>query len=112
MSKSPKIASLTYKHFVALSWLFTILFVLSIIYSGMGIYNYIKYGNCNGPHNDAFCIFNPIGSGEVSCGSQHCAEEGCNCGDAESLCTEENNFIPCRGDCNCNTDVCGASLNK
>lgn len=110
MKRSPKLAGFTFKYFTILSWIFVLLLTLSTVYSGIGIYNYVKYGNCNGPHNAAFCIFNPVDSGEISCGSQHCAEEGCSCGEAESLCTEENNFAPCDRDCDCNTDVCGPAL--
>jgi len=112
MTKSPKLASFTYKHFVVLSWVLTLLFILSTIYTGIGIYNYAKYGDCNGPHSDQFCIFNPTGSEELSCGSKHCEEFGCACGEAESLCTPENNFSACNGNCDCNQNVCGASLNK
>lgn len=106
MHKRPRIARLLYKNFEILSWAFTIILIVSIVYSGMGIYNYAVYGNCNGPHNDDFCIFDPLGSG-VTCGSEHCAETGCDCGEGEEDCTEENNYAPCEGDCDCDTGVCG-----
>lgn len=59
--KSPKIARLVYKHFEVLSWSFIILFTLSTVYVGIGGYNYYLYGNCNGPSEEGFCIFDPSG---------------------------------------------------
>lgn len=62
MQKNPIIARFTFKHFEAISWMFTILFILSIVYTAIGGYNYYLYGNCNGPNEDGFCIFDPTGS--------------------------------------------------
>ncbi len=107
MRKSPRAAGFVYKYFEVISGVFVILLIVSLFFSAQGIYNYAVYGNCNGPHDDSFCIFNPLGTDEVSCGSQHCAEEGCDCGEAEVLCTAENNFSACEGDCECNENVCG-----
>jgi len=59
---SPPIARAFYKYFTILSWIFVILMVVSAGFSGYGLYNYIKYGNCNGPDSSAFCIFNPTGT--------------------------------------------------
>ena len=108
MRRNQKIAKFTYKNFEAISWLFTILMVFSIVFSGIGIYNYVAYGNCNGPHSDEFCIFDPAGNN--SCGSEHCATNGCDCGEEEVKCTPENNFAACEGNCDCNQDVCGEGL--
>ncbi|MDO8634208.1 MAG: thioredoxin domain-containing protein [archaeon] len=47
------------KNFEALSVLFGVLMVLSVIGTGIGLYNFYAYGNCNGPATNAFCIFNP-----------------------------------------------------
>jgi len=106
LMRVPKVARFTYNHFQFLSFAFTILFILSIAFTGIGAYNYAVYGNCNGPHNDDFCIFNPLSNG-VSCGSEHCADNGCTCGEGEENCTVENNFAPCEGDCDCDKEVCG-----
>ncbi|MBR9683088.1 thioredoxin domain-containing protein [Candidatus Woesearchaeota archaeon] len=62
MIKRPKLARFTFRHFEAISWFFTIIFIVSIIYTGIGGYNYYLYGNCNGPNEDGFCIFDPLGS--------------------------------------------------
>lgn len=59
----PKLARFLFKYFEVFSWLFIILFVLSIVQAGIGLNNFIKYGNCNGPENNgSFCIYDPLGS--------------------------------------------------
>jgi hypothetical protein len=110
MRKSPRLAKFTYGNFEAISWVFTALMVLSLVYTGIGAYNYVVYDNCNGAHSDEFCIFNPADSGKASCGSSFCEENGCECGEMESLCTVENDFAACDGNCDCNQDVCGVGL--
>jgi protein-disulfide isomerase len=54
----PALSRFFYKRFVILSWVFVILLLASTGFTGYGIYNYIKYGNCNGEQSVAFCIFN------------------------------------------------------
>ncbi len=67
MEKNPGIAKFTFKHFETLSWIFTIMMIASIIYSGIGIYNYAAYGNCNGKQNgEGFCVFDPAGKSKFS----------------------------------------------
>lgn len=62
MRKNPSIGRFVFKRFELLSWIFTLLLVLSTIYIGYGFYNYVNYGNCYGPEsNGAFCIFDPSG---------------------------------------------------
>ncbi|MCU0642088.1 MAG: thioredoxin domain-containing protein [archaeon] len=64
----PALARGFYKYFAVLSWIFVILALLSVAGTGYGLYNYIKYGNCNGPDSSAFCIFNPTrAGGEEQC---------------------------------------------
>lgn len=75
MKISPKFAKLIYRHFEIASWIFVILFVASIVYVGIGGYNYYLYGNCNGPVATGFCVFDPSGhnnqfSLEESCSGQ------------------------------------------
>ena len=60
MKRTPKLAGFIFKKFAILSWIFVILFVLSFVGSGYGLYNYYVYGNCNGPDSSAFCIFDPF----------------------------------------------------
>lgn len=61
MQKSPKLAGFAFKYFEVFSWLFVILTVWSIIATAQSGYNYYLYGNCNGPVDEGFCIFDPLG---------------------------------------------------
>ncbi len=60
---SPSAAGAINRHFAAVSLVFTLLFFASMIYTAIGIYNFIIYGNCNGAEG-GFCIYaglqNPI----------------------------------------------------
>jgi hypothetical protein len=38
--------------------------ILSIVQTGISAYNYVSYGNCNGPDESGFCIFDPLGSNQ------------------------------------------------
>ncbi|MFH1916239.1 MAG: thioredoxin domain-containing protein [Nanoarchaeota archaeon] len=68
MRKSKKSGRFLYKYFEVFSWIFLILLVASMVAIGYGLYNYAKYGNCNGPESDQFCIFN--GGRQYSAGNQ------------------------------------------
>lgn len=77
MNKSPKTANLVYKNFEIISWIFTIVMIVSLIYTILGGYNFYMYGNCNGPNQEGFCIFDPTGSNtgytsaqDLSCSTQ------------------------------------------
>ncbi len=106
INKHPGFASVVYKHFELISWVILVLMIVSLYYSAEGAYNYAKYGNCNGAHSEDFCIFNPL-SNNISCGSEHCAKDGCYCGEKETNCTKENNYLACEGNCSCDKLVCG-----
>jgi len=56
MDYSPWLARLTYKNFHILSWIFTLLFFGSMVYSAYSVYNLLVYGSCS---PGSFCIFNP-----------------------------------------------------
>jgi len=58
----PKAGKFVYKHFEMFSWFFTIIFILSLAMLLFGGYNYYMYGNCNGPNEAGFCVFDPTGS--------------------------------------------------
>ncbi len=60
----PMIGSFVFKRFEILSLGFTLLMLFSIVFVGIGAYNYYLYGNCNGPNSDGFCVFDPTGSNE------------------------------------------------
>lgn len=72
MRKHPGFGKAVYKHFEIISWVFTIILILSLSYSVYSIGNFFVYGNCNGPIPDAFCIFDPFQSGE----DDSCTVEG------------------------------------
>lgn len=65
MRKRPRFAKAVYRHFEAISWIFTIALVLSLGYSVYSVANLFIYGNCNGPIPDAFCVFDPFITGGV-----------------------------------------------
>lgn len=64
MRRAPKIGKFTYKYFEVISWIFTILLILSIVQTGISVFNFVAYGNCNGQQSDQFCIFDPLGTGQ------------------------------------------------
>ena len=59
MKRSPALAKFFYKNFKFLSWIFTISFFASLIYSGYGIYNLLVYGNCS-PGSGNACVINQL----------------------------------------------------
>ena len=59
---SPRAARLVYRHYKLLSWIMLALFIWSGYVSAVGIYNYVLYGNCNGPESTGFCLLDPTGS--------------------------------------------------
>lgn len=95
MRFSPNSAKVVYRHFGLLSWIFTILMVVSFIWSGFLVYNIVVYNNCNGPDPSEFCII--TGNGGITtpgdivdckdplCVNGTCVEcgEDCECHDCE-----------------------------
>lgn len=75
MKFSPKTAGFTFKYFNIISWFFVILLFVSVIYSGFSLYNFVEYGNCNGPESDpnAFCIFDPFQNAQKTANEFSCA---------------------------------------
>src|SRR3989344_7521407 len=59
MARNAAAASFVFNHFRVISWIFVILFAISIALTINGVYNAWAYGNCNGPESGAFCILNP-----------------------------------------------------
>ena len=65
LEKNPKLGTFLYRRFEILSWLFTILMIVSLVWSGVSAYNYYEYGNCNGPSLEdqaGLCLFDPSSS--------------------------------------------------
>jgi len=77
MIKSPKIAGFIHKRFEVISWIFVIIFIVSLLYSGIGIYNLIVYNNCNGDDGGT-CILTGT-TQEIPCKSPACEVETCEC---------------------------------
>ncbi|MFC1511854.1 hypothetical protein ACFL5H_01505 [Candidatus Latescibacterota bacterium] len=57
MKRSPRLASFSFRNFEALSWVFTILMVASLFYSGLSAYRFAMYGNCHGADSQEECVF-------------------------------------------------------
>ena len=84
---SPKLGKVVYKHFEAISWLFTILLVVSLIYASLGVYNLVVYGTCT-PGDPGSCVI--TGTTE-SCACES-ADESCS---APIDCDCETTGEPC-----------------
>lgn len=48
-----------FKHFEAISWALVLLTVVSLVLIFVGFYNFLLFGNCNGPAG-GFCIYNGL----------------------------------------------------
>jgi|GEM_PF-436413 thiol-disulfide isomerase/thioredoxin len=62
MEKSPGTARFVNKHFEALSWIFTILTVVSLAYVLLGLYNFFVFGSCD-PSDPSGCILTQLTNG-------------------------------------------------
>jgi len=87
------------KHFEAISWAMTILMIVSFIYGAIGVYNWLAFGNCNGPNSTGPCVLNDL-TGKTP------QPAGCSCD--LSNCTQQD-IGYCKGDCNCLAVVCPAT---
>lgn len=67
---SPTSARFFYRNYKVISFILLVLMIASAYFSAEGVYNYAKYGNCNGKDSSAFCIINTIipnsGNGNVA----------------------------------------------
>lgn len=63
----PALARGFYRYFEILSWIFVVLMLISAGFTGYGLYNYFKYGNCNGEQSSAFCVFNVVHNNQPEC---------------------------------------------
>lgn len=89
MKVSPKGAKIVHKNFELFSWIFTLLLIISLAWSGVSIYNLIVYDDCNGPNADpGSCILTSendqkdiVDCSDPSCSLGNCTEceNGCNC---------------------------------
>jgi len=60
MKRFPKVARILNKYFEVFSWVLTLLMIASFALFAIGVYNYVAYGNCNGPSSPDVCIFDEI----------------------------------------------------
>ncbi len=56
----PAGARTLHKHFQIFSILLVVLFFGSLLYSGVSVFNYWAFGNCNGPDSSEFCVFDAV----------------------------------------------------
>ena len=100
MNKSPKIARFTYKNFELISWTFTIIMIISLLYSGIGAYSFVMYGNCNGENSQEACVYNGLSDVfnnkdlkiDIGCESPRCDNKDCRC-EEELDCQEEQGAL-------------------
>lgn len=75
LKRSAVAAKLFNRHFELLSWILFITTVLSIFWTGKGLYNYYMYGSCNGLNKSGFCALDPKGeNNKVSQAGTSCSE--------------------------------------
>ena len=60
MKRFPRAAKMLNKHFEIFSWVLIILMIVSFLLFAVGVYNYVAYGNCNGPSSPDVCVFDVI----------------------------------------------------
>jgi len=57
-------AGFVFKHFEAISWVLTIIMIVSMVWSlyvgVLGVYNWVAYGNCYGPDSTEICVLNNL----------------------------------------------------
>ena len=90
MRKNSGLAKPVYKYFEVVSWLFVVLFFVSLFFSAQAVYNLAIYDNCNGPNADPeTCIFTPnaepVDCGDPLCDSGQCeiCGDDCSCGECK-----------------------------
>ncbi len=91
MQKNSKLARPVYKYFEVVSWLFVIIFFVSLIFTVQAGYNLVMYDNCVGPDADPdSCVFVPdeeiVDCEDPLCEGGQCEVCGndCNCGACET----------------------------
>ncbi|MFH1063613.1 MAG: thioredoxin domain-containing protein [Candidatus Woesearchaeota archaeon] len=62
MKHSPHAAKFIYRNYKLFSWIILLILIWSTYESGIGVYNYVQYGNCNGPESTGFCMLDPTGA--------------------------------------------------
>lgn len=60
LARSPPVAKFVNRHFEAISWAFTLLFLLSTALMLQGLYNFVLYGTCDPANPSAFCPYRDL----------------------------------------------------
>ncbi|MCR4335576.1 MAG: DsbA family protein [archaeon] len=58
MKHNQKLGKFVHTHFKSIANVFMIIFLLSIVFTGIGLFNLFIYGNCNGPNSSELCLLN------------------------------------------------------
>jgi hypothetical protein len=81
MKFCPFCAGFFYRRFRIFEFALALVFVWSIVQTGVSGYNYYMYGNCNGYDASGFCVFDPAGHNaqftgiDLSCGASSQSEK-------------------------------------
>ncbi|MCL2110502.1 DsbA family protein [Microgenomates group bacterium] len=69
--RAPWLARFINKYFEVLSWVVMIITLGSLFWAGRGLYNFVRFGSCNGLNDTGLCVLDPAGSHNqiTSCGS-------------------------------------------
>jgi hypothetical protein len=86
LSNIPRLARFFYRHFEAISWFFTILMIVSLIFSVQSVYNLAVHGTCD-PNSPGECV---ISYKKAPCTNENCAQPGCSCTDSTCTCVSSN----------------------
>lgn len=78
MKHTPSLARFFYNNYKLIALMIMIVMITSTYLTGVGVYNYIKYGNCNGENSSAFCIINAA-IGEQTPSSIHSNRSALDC---------------------------------
>lgn len=104
----PKAAKFVHNNFDTMMTLLFILMILSMAFTGYygikGVYNYVQFGNCNGPNSNDICIFDIAAEHPVSrIGALSCNATDCKCITPAVTCTiTGKDYTPCDGTtCSC-----------
>ncbi len=57
MKRDKRLAKFLNNYIEYISWALILVFLISVVYLGLGIYNYIVFGHCGGPQATGGCAF-------------------------------------------------------
>lgn len=61
----PRFAGFVHRRFEVISWIFVIIFFVSLAYTGYSVYNLVVWQNCEGPGGS--CVFLPTDTNVTAC---------------------------------------------